>query len=193
MTTSTTKTQLSGVTFNKQRSRWIVRQPINGKRKQLGSFQTLAEANALVANTGNYSGFDTNAPLTSQDEKAPNPSRARSDIENSGDHIKKVSIGRNEAPVPKKKWSNIQEFHRWLDQQAATFWIAENGDRATLISQQGRIVLVEYLAKKGTVHYEVSKLIGSEYDFSETQINGSTNVFCTKREATKCFNRKATA
>lgn len=193
MTTPKTKTKESGVTHNKQRNRWIVRQTINGKRKQIGSFKTLAEANALVANTGNYSGFNTNTLFASHNENTPNPCRSQSDIDDSGDHVEKVSIGRNEAKAPTKEWSNIQEFHRWLDQQSATFWMAENGDRATLISQRGRIVLVEYLSKKGTVHYEVSKLIGSEYDFSESQINGSTSVFCTKREATKAFNLRAAA
>ena len=181
-------TQLSGVTFNRQRSRWIVRELVDGKRRQIGSLKTLAEANALVTNNGQKSGFDSNTLYASHSEKAPHPSRSQSDLQGGGDQEIKVCIGRNEAKVPTKQWSNIHEFRRWLDKRPATFWIASNGDRATLISQQGRIVQVEYLSKTGTVHYEVSKLTGSEYNFNIS--NPATNCFNTKRESTKAFIKR---
>jgi hypothetical protein len=177
MTTSKTKPQLPGVTYSKQRSRWIVRQTIKGKRKQIGSFKTLAEANALVANNS---------------QKAPHPSLSQSGLEGDGDQDNKVSIGRNEAKVPTKQWSNIHEFHRWLDQRPAIFWICHNGDRATLIQQSGRWIQVEYLtANRATVHYEVTRLVGSDYDFSVHC--PQTHCFYTKRESTKAFNKMTAA
>jgi len=181
-------TQLSGVTFNRQRSRWIVRELVDGKRRQIGSLKTLAEANALVTNNSQNGGFDSNTLYASHSEKAPHPSRHQSDLQDGGDHNNNFSIGRNEAKVPTRQWSNIHEFRRWLDKRPATFWICHNGDRATLISQQGRIVQVEYLSKTGTVHYEVSKLTGSEYNFNIS--NPATDCFNTKREATKAFNKR---
>jgi hypothetical protein len=184
-------TQLSGVTFNRQRSRWIVRELVDGKRRQIGSFKTLVEANASVTNNGQNGGFDGNTLYASHSEKAPHPSRYQSDLQDDGDHNNNVSIGRNEAKVPTKQWSNIHGFHlvhRPRAKQPATFWMAKNGDRATLISQQGRIVQVEYLSKTGTIHHEVSKLTGSEYDFNIS--NPATDCFSTKREATKAFNKR---
>ena len=181
-------TQLSGVTFNRQRSRWIVRELVDGKRRQIGSFKTLVEANALVTNNSQNGVFDSNTLYASHSERAPDPSRPQSGLEGDGDRNNKVRIGRNEAKVPTKQWSNIHEFHRWLDKRPATFWICHNGDRATLISQQGRIVQVEYLSKTGTIHYEVSKLTGSEYNFNIS--NPATDCFNTKREATKAFNKR---
>jgi len=181
-------TRLSGVTFNRQRSRWIVRELVDGKRRQIGSFKTLVEANALVTNNSQNGVFDSNTLYASHSERAPDPSRPQSGLEGDGDRNNKVRIGRNEAKVPTKQWSNIHEFHRWLDKRPATFWICHNGDRATLISQQGRIVQVEYLSKTGTIHYEVSKLTGSEYNFNIS--NPATDCFNTKREATKAFNKR---
>jgi hypothetical protein len=192
MTTSKTKPQLPGVTYSKQRSRWIVRQTIKGKRKQIGSFKTLAEANALVANNSQNGGFDSNTLYASHSEKAPHPSRSQGGLQGDGDRNNKVSIGRNEAKVPTKQWSNIHDFHRWLDQQPATFWMCQNGDRATLIQQSGRWVQVEYLtANRGTVHYEVTRLVGSDYDFSVHC--PQTHCFYTKRESTKAFNKMTAA
>jgi hypothetical protein len=86
-------TQGSGVTFKRQRSRWIVRELVDGKRKQIGSFKTLAEANALVANNSQNGGFDSNTLYASHSEIAPNPSRSQSDLKDDGDHNNKVSIG----------------------------------------------------------------------------------------------------
>ena len=188
--TNSNSLQLPGVTYNKQRNRWIVRQTINGKRKQLGSFKALAEANALVARNGDYGAFNSSTLYASQSKNSHYQFPCQSDLGNGGDQTEKVDIGRNEAQVPTKQWSNSNELNQWLGQQAPTFWLAENGDVAVLISQQDRIVQVEYQSKRGTIHYEVSHLTGSEYNFSTSQINASTGVYQTKREATKAFRRR---
>jgi hypothetical protein len=182
--------QLPGVTYNKQRKRWIVRKYIDGKRCQLGSFKTLAEANAMVARIDNYSAFDSNTLYPSQSKNSHSQSLCQSDLEDDGDQTEKACIGRNEAPVPKKQWSNSEEFEQWLGEQPATFWLAENGDVAVLLSQQNRVVLVEYRSKRGTIHYEVSLLVGSEYNFNTSLVSASTSVFKSKREATKAFRKR---
>ena len=185
--------QLPGVTYNKQRQTWIVRKTINGQRTQLGSFKTLAEANAMVARIDNYSAFDSNTLYPSQSKNSHPQSRCQSDLEDDGDQTKKVGIGRNEAQVPTKQWSNSEEFDQWLGEQPATFWLAENGDMAVLVSQQGRVVLVEYRSKRGTIHFEVSQLVGSEYNFNTSLVSASTSVFKSKREATKAFRKRVTS
>jgi hypothetical protein len=189
--TPTTQPKEPGVTYNKQRSRWIVRKTIKGKRRQIASLKTLSEANSMVASLGENDGFDTNILFTSKNEKGGHPSRSQCDLRDGGDHNLKVCIGRNEAKTPTKRWNSFAELDAWLDEQPATFWKANNGDVATLISQQNRFVLVEYKSKKGTIHYEVSFLSGSEYDFNIH--NPSTDCFYTKREATKAYNKRTAA
>ena len=84
-----TKPQEQGVTFNKQRSRWIVRQTIEGQRRQIGSFKTLDEANALVTNNSQNHISNGNALFASQNENAPNLAHSQSDLESGGDQVEK--------------------------------------------------------------------------------------------------------
>ena len=197
-----TETAAHGVTFLRSRNRHIVRKRINGRRKQVASFKTEAEAVNFAQSWSPpkwvFSGINTNVPAS---PKQHHPSRSRSDLE-AGHHFDCIGQnGDNGIKTPITSFSSQKQAEESCDnskEKQPTTWWSNSKEFASLLWHNlretnpwrvGNLVLVE--RSGGNSYFEVAVLGTSDaYPFSQSLLGIRCWPFATRPEAERFFKKK---
>jgi hypothetical protein len=192
-----------GVTFLKSRNRHIVRKRINGRRKQVGSFKTGAEAvrfsQSWSPSKWVFGETNTNTPIP---QKPPHPSQSGSGLE-AGHHFDRIpSNGNNGSRMPIKSWSSLKQLNEFLEtliESAPTKWWSKTGETAEILFKdvrekkqyrEGNWVLVEKTQPGKSDYFECAVLGDKEvYPWDWNLVGLRTFPFTTRPAAEKFFKK----
>jgi len=192
-----------GVTFLKSRNRHIVRKRINGRRRQVGSFKTEAEAMNFAQSwspqNACFRHIDTNTLIP---QKPPHPSQSGSGLETGHHSVNIPSNGNNGSRMPTKPWSSVKKLNEFLEtfvESAPTKWWSKTGETAEILFKdvrekkqyrEGNWVLVEKTQPGKSDYFECAVLGDKEvYPWDWNLVGLRTFPFTTRPEAEKFFKK----
>tara|TARA_R110002167_G_scaffold41776_1_gene127521 strand:- start:1954 stop:2604 length:651 start_codon:yes stop_codon:yes gene_type:complete len=200
---SISETEAHGITFLKSRDRYIVRKRIDGRRKQVGSFKTEAEAVEFTSSWSPskwvFCDIDTNAPAP---QKTPHPSQSRSGLE-TGHHFDRIGQnGHNGKRMPAKQWSSLKQLDKFLEtfeEKPPTKWWNEAGETASILFKDtressqwrtGNFVLVVKAQVGKADYFECAVLgVGEAYPWGWSLVGIKTFPATTRPAAEKLFKK----